>query len=126
MKVLEILKNIDKIRDREYSIAFKDGWNSFSKNKQNCDFTIRHKEVVKLTNDDFTSKAIAELEAYITNYQGIKRRLDKALETLNTMNIKSCEKCKKWVGNAPFKGFCSVTGSTIDLGGCNDYFEPKG
>lgn len=47
-------------------------------------------------------------------------------DTIEKYENKKCENCTQWVGNAPFKGFCNVTGSSCCLGGCNDYFEPKG
>ena len=53
------------------------------------------------------------------------RELSNQIALNNPFSIKSCENCKQWVGNAPFKGFCNVTGSSCCLGGCNDYFEPK-
>ena len=40
------------------------------------------------------SEAIEELGAYITNNQGIKRRLDNALNSLNALKNNSCNGCK--------------------------------
>lgn len=55
-----------------------------------------------------------------------KHTVIKLIRELEALENRSCENCKQWVGNAPFKGFCNVTGSSCCLGGCNDYFEPKG
>lgn len=54
------------------------------------------------------------------------KQTNEAIKELESLENRKCENCKKWVGNAPFKGFCSVTGSSCCLGGCNDYFELKG
>lgn len=57
----------------------------------------------------------------------IGSEIDKFIDKIyNDFENKKCENCKQWVGNAPFKGFCNVTGSSCCLGGCNDYFETKG
>jgi len=42
--------------------------------------------------DDELDEAIEELDKFITNYQGFKRILDKALEALNNLN-KNCYNC---------------------------------
>lgn len=38
-------------------------------------------------------ESIKELEAYIANNQGIKRRLNNALNSLNTLKNNSCDNC---------------------------------
>jgi hypothetical protein len=96
MKALEILK--------EYKRAMKKFVDSFDDDCKDDDEYISAIKHIKQLDE-----AIAELEALA--FESLKKR--------------SCKNCKKWVGNAPFRGFCSVTGSSCCLGGCNDYWELK-
>jgi hypothetical protein len=90
----------------------------------------------------FINEAIRELEALETKIieqdealavdrlmnqklQERNRELGNQIALNNPFKKRSCDNCKKWVGNAPFRGFCSVTGSSCCLGGCNDYWELK-
>lgn len=81
LKALEILKENKRVME-----VFV---NSFDEDSKDDDEYISANEYIKQLDE-----AIKELEAYITNNQGIKRRLDKALETLSTINNRNCENCK--------------------------------
>jgi hypothetical protein len=53
--------------------------------------------------DDKLDEAIEELDKFITNYQGLKRRLNKSIDALNILS-KDCKQCKHHLsdnGNFP-------------------------
>lgn len=54
-------------------------------NKHNGDYLTYKKEDI--------NEVIEQLEVYIANNQGIKRRLDNALNSLNTLKNNSCNDC---------------------------------
>lgn len=48
------------------------------------------------------------------------KQTNEAIEELETLQNRSCNNCKHWE-----LGWCFKLGSSLDIGGCGDYWEQK-
>lgn len=58
-------------------------------------------------------------EPYL-NYIYNKNKIDEAIVEIESLQNRSCNNCKHWK-----LGWCFKLGSSLDIGGCGDYWEQK-
>ena len=50
----------------------------------------------------------------------VSKDISEAIEELEALQNRSCNNCKHWE-----LGWCFKLGSSLDIGGCGDYWEQK-
>lgn len=50
----------------------------------------------------------------------VSKDISEAIEELEALQNRSCSNCKHWE-----LGWCFKLGSSLDIGGCGDYWEQK-